>query len=183
MWPRPQSVLPVHTSKIIFVAFVQSLSHIRLPATPWTHQVFPSFTISQSLFRLMPFESVMLSISLILWCPSPLALNFSQHQDLSQLVSFAHQVAKVLKLQLQHQSVQWYSGFISYRMDWFDLLSSRDSRVSPMPQFKSISSVLSLLMVQFSHPYMTIGKAGALTIWTSISKVLSLLFNMLCMFA
>ena len=86
-----------------------------------------------------------LSIYVILWCPSPLVLNFSQHQDLSQLVSFAHQVAKVLKLQLQHQSVQWYSGFISYRMDWFDLLSPRDSRVSPTPQFESISSVLSLL--------------------------------------
>ena len=79
------------------------------------------------------------------FAPSPLALNLSQHQCVFQWVSFAHQVAKVLKLQLQHQYFQWYLVFISYMMDWFDLLSPRDSRVSPTPQFKSISSVLSLL--------------------------------------
>ena len=79
------------------------------------------------------------------FAPSPLALNLSQHQCLFQWVSFAHQVAKVLKLKLQHLYFQWYLEFISYMMDWFDLLSPRDSRVSPTPQFKSISSVLSLL--------------------------------------
>ena len=115
-----------------------------LPESVQTHALWVSDAIYLS-HPLMPLSS----------CP-----QFFPASGSFPLVSFAHQVAKVLKLQLQHQSVQWYSGFISYRMDWFDLLSSRDSRVSPMPQFKSISSVLSLLMVQFSHPYMTIGKAG-----------------------
>ena len=54
---------------------------------------------------------------------SPPAFNLSQHQGLSQWVSFSHQVAKVLELQLQHQSFQWRFGLISFRIDWFDLLA------------------------------------------------------------
>ena len=74
-----------------------------------------------------------------------------------------------------------YSGLIYFRMNWLDLLGPRDSQESsPTPQFKSInSSVLSFLIVQHSHPYMTTGKAIALTIWTFVGKVMSLLFNML----
>ena len=56
--------------------------------------------------------------------PPPFAVNPSQYQNLFQWVSSLHQVAKVLELQLQHQSFQWkYSGLISFRFDWFDLLS------------------------------------------------------------
>ena len=80
-------------------------------------------------------------------CPSPPALNLSQHQGLFQWVSSLHQVAKVLEFQLQHQSFQW-----TPRTDLEDGLvgspcSSRDSQESsPTPQFKSInSSVLSFL--------------------------------------
>ena len=62
-----------------------------------------------------------------------------------------------------------YSGLISFRTDWFDLLAvqPRDSLTSsPAPQFESInSSVLSLLMVQLSHPYMTTGKNHSLDYW------------------
>ena len=54
---------------------------------------------------------------------SPFAFNLSQHQGLIQWISFLHQVAKVLKLQLQCQSFQWYSALISFRIDWFDLLA------------------------------------------------------------
>ena len=53
--------------------------------------------------------------------PSLLALSLSQHQGLSEWVSSLHQVAKVLELQPQHQSFQWYSGLISFRIDWLDL--------------------------------------------------------------
>ena len=67
-------------------------------------------------------------------------------------------------------------------MDWLDLLTSpKDSQgSSPTPQFKSINSlVLSFLYSQLSYPHMTTGKTIALTIWTFVSKVMSLLFNML----
>ena len=55
--------------------------------------------------------------------PSPTAFNLSQHQDLFKWVSSLHQVAKVLEFQLQHQSSNEYSGLISFRMDWLDLLA------------------------------------------------------------
>ena len=67
-------------------------------------------------------------------------------------------------------------------MDWFDLLAAKENsqEFSPTPQFKNINSLtLSFLPVQLSHPYMTTGKTIVLTRWTFVSKVTSLLFNML----
>ena len=58
----------------------------------------------------------------LLLCHSPFAFNVSQHQGLIQWIDFL-QVAKVLKLQLQRQSFQWYLALISFRIDWFDLLA------------------------------------------------------------
>ena len=55
--------------------------------------------------------------------PSPPAFNLSQYQSLFQWVSYLHQVAKVLELQLQHQSFQWIFRTDSFRVDWFDLLA------------------------------------------------------------
>ena len=90
---------------------VQSLSHVQLFATPWTaaHQASLSITTSWSLLKLTSIKSVMPSNHLTLCClsPSPPALNLSQHQGLFKWVTSSHQVAKVLELQLQHQSFQW----------------------------------------------------------------------------
>ena len=114
--------------------------------------------------------------------PSPLALNLSQHQGLFQWVSSSHQVAKVLEFQLQHQSFQWlfrtdflYDGLVGFPC------SPRDFQESSLaPQFKSInSSVLTFFIVQLSHPYIITEKTIALTGWTFVGKVMSLLFNML----
>ena len=80
--------------------------------------------------------------------PSPLAFNPSKHQGLFKWVSSSHQVTKVLEFQLQHQSFGEYSGLISFRMDWLDLLTVQGTprESSPTLQFKSInSSVLSFL--------------------------------------
>ena len=91
-------------------SWVQLLSGVRLFATPWTAacQASLSITISRSSLRLTSIESVMpIQKSHPLSSPSPPALNLSQHQDLFQWVSSSHQVAKVLELQLQHQSFQW----------------------------------------------------------------------------
>ena len=71
---------------------------------------------------------------------------------------------------------------ISFRIDWFDLLAVQRTFKSffPTPQLKSINSlVFGLLYVKFSHPYMTTEKIIALTIWTFVGKVMSLLFNIL----
>ena len=75
-----------------------------------------------------------------------------------------------------------YSWLISIRIDWLDLsCRPRDSQVSPpIPEFKSTNAWHSaFFVVQFSHPYMTTGKTKALTRWTLVGKVMSLLFNML----
>ena len=75
--------------------------------------------------------------------PSPAAFNLSQHQGLFQQVSSSHQVAKVLELQLQHQSFQWIfrTDFLQDWLIWFPC-SPRDSQESaPTPQFKSIISL------------------------------------------
>ena len=90
--------------------------------------------------------------------PSPPAFNLSHHQDHFQWVSSLHQVVKVLKLQLQHQSFQWIVR-VDFLQDWpvRSPCCPRDSQESsPSPQFESIiSSVLSLLYGQLSHLYMT----------------------------
>ena len=75
-----------------------------------------------------------------------------------------------------------YSGLISFRMDWLDLLAFQGTVKSLLQHHSSKSSILwrsALFMVQFSHPYMTTGKTIALTRQTLVGKVMSLLFNML----
>ena len=77
-----------------------------------------------------------------------------------------------------------YSGFISFRIDWFDLLAVQWTLKSLLQHHSSKASILwhSTFMVQLSHPYMTIGKIIALTIWTFFGKEMSLLFNALSRF-
>ena len=140
-------------SPLILLQFssVQSLSHVRLLATPWiaARQASLSITNSRSSLRLTSIESVMPSSHLILCRPLLLLPTIPpQHQSLFQWVNSSHEMAKVLEFQLYHHSFQ--------RNPRADLLqnglvgspcSPRDSRESsPTPQFKSInSSVLSFL--------------------------------------
>ena len=75
-----------------------------------------------------------------------------------------------------------YSGLISFRIDWFDLRAVQQTLKSLLQHHSSKASIpwhSTLLIVQLSHPYITTGKKTALTRWTFISKVMSLLFNML----
>ena len=113
--------------------------------------------------------------------PSFPAFNLSQHQGLFQWVSPLHHVARILEL--QHQSLQWiYSELISFRVDWFDLLALQRTLKSHLQHHSSKASILyrsAFFMVQHSHPYMTNGKNIALMRRTFVSKVMSLLFNML----
>ena len=75
-----------------------------------------------------------------------------------------------------------YSGLISFRMDWLDLLAVQRTHKSLLQHHSSKALILwgsAFFMVQLSHPHMTTGKAIALTTWTFAGKVMSLLFNML----
>ena len=131
------------------------------------------------------------SCPFIQWCnptisssvsPFPPAFSFSKHQGLFQWVSFSHQVANVLELQLQQQSFQWTFKVISFRIDWFDLLAVQGTLKSLLQHHSLKASVLrcsAFFIVQLSHPYMTTGKTIALTIRTFVGKVKPLLFNTL----
>ena len=82
-----------------------------------------------------------------------------------------HQVAKVLKFQLQHQSFQWKLGLISFRMDWFDPFAVQGTLESLLQHHSSEASIIrhsAFFIVQISHPYMTTGKTRALTIQTFV---------------
>ena len=87
---------------------------------------------------------------------------------------------KVLELQLQHQSSDEYSGLISFRIDWFDLLAIQGAFKSLIQHHNLKASILqcsAFLIVQLSYPYMTTGKTLALTRRTFVGKVMSLFFN------
>ena len=121
----------------------------------------------------------------LLSSPSPPALNLSQHQGLFKWVSSSHQVDKVLEYHFQHQSFHEYSGLISFRMDWLDLLAAQGTLKSLLQHHSSKVSILqcsAFFVVQLSHPYMTTGKTIALTKQTFVGKVMSVLFNMLSRF-
>ena len=79
-----------------------------------------------------------------------------------------------------------YSGLISFRIDWFDLLAVQGTLKSLLQQHSSNPSILqcsAFFIIQLSHPYMTTGKTIALTRWTFVDKVMSLLLNMLSRFS
>ena len=118
--------------------------------------------------------------------PSPPAPNPSQHQGLSQWVSSSHQVAKVLKsFSFSISPSNEHPELISFRMDLLDLLAVQGTLKSLLQQHSSKASILwrsAFFTVQFSHPYMTTRETIALTRWTFVDQVMSLLFNMLSRF-
>ena len=87
----------------------------------------------------------------------------------------------MLELQLQHPTNE-YSGLISFRIDWFDLLAVQGTLKSLIQHQSSKASILrhsAFFMIQLSHQYMTAGKTTALTMWSFVGKVMSLVFNTL----
>ena len=164
---------------------VQSISHVRLFVTPWAtaHQASLSITNSWSLLKLMSIALVMPSNHLILCCPLiippsifPSIMVFSNesvlHVRWPTYWSFSFNISPSNE----------YSGLISFQIDWFDLLAVQGT-VKSLPQHHSSkASILwhsAFFTVQLSHPYMTTGKTIALTRWTFVGKVMSLLLNML----
>ena len=104
---------------------------------------------------------------------------------LFQWVRSSHQVAKWLEFQLQHQSFQWIFRTNFLGIDWLDLLAVLGTPKSLLQHHSSRASILqgsAFFMVQLSHLYMNTRKTIALTRWTFVGKVMSLLFNMLSRF-
>ena len=159
---------------------VQSLSHLRLFVTPWTaaHQASLSFIISQSLLKLMSIELVMPSNHLIL-CHSLLLLPsiFPSISVFSNESALPIKWPKCWSFSFSISSSNDYSGLISFRMDWFDLLAVQGTLKSLLQHHSSKASVLwhsSFFMVQLSHLYLATGKTTALR--TFVGKVMSLLY-------
>ena len=115
--------------------------------------------------------------------PSPSAFNLSQHQGLFQWVSSSRQVARVLwSFSFNTSPSNGYSGLISFRIDWLDLLAVQETLKSLLQHHSLKASILqcsAFFIAQLSHPYMTTGNTIALTRSTFVGKAMSLLFNML----
>ena len=138
---------------------VQSLSHVRLFATSWTATCQASLSInnSQSLLKLMSFESVMPSNHLILCHPLLLPASIFPSIWVFSNESALHiRWSKYCSFSFSVSPSNGYSGLIHFRMDWLDLLAVQGTlRSSPTPQFKSISS--SALSFLYSPTLTSIG--------------------------
>ena len=163
---------------------VQSLSCVQLFATPWTaaRQASLSIINSQSLHKLISIELVMPSNQLILCRPLlPLSIFPS-------IRVFSNESVLHIKWPMYWcfcfsiSPSNEYSGLISFRRDWLDLLAVQGTLESLPQHHSSKVSILrhsAFFIIQLSHPYMTTGKTVALIRWTFVGKIMSLLFNML----
>ena len=175
-------------NKVYQFSSVQSLSHVRLFGTPWTTACQASLFItnSWSLLKLKSYESVMLSNHLMLCHPLLLLPSVFPSIRLFSNESVLHmRWPKYWSFSYSISPSNEYSGLISFRMDWLDLLDVQETLRSLRQHHTSNSSKASVLrcsaffIVQLSLPYMTTGKTKALTRWTFVDKVMSLLFNMI----
>ena len=165
MWTFPEGPFPQ-------VSSVQLLSHVRLFATPWTaaRQASLSTTNSWSLIKLMSTESMMPSNCLILCHPLLLLPSIFPSIRVFSNESILHiRLPKYWSFSFSIHPANVYSGFISFRMDWLDLLAVQGTLKSLLQHHNSKASILwrsAFFIVQLSHPHMTIGKTIALTRWT-----------------
>ena len=136
----------------------------------------------RSLFKLMPIESVMPSSHLILCCLLVLLPSiFPSIRVFSNESALRIRWPKFWSFSFSISPSNGYSELISFRMDWLDLLAVQGTLKSLLQHHSSKASILqrsAFFRVHLSHPYMTTGKTIALTRWTFVSKVISLLFNM-----
>ena len=164
---------------------VQPLSHVRLYVTPWTatHQTSLCITNLRTLLKLMSIESGMPSNRLILSCVPLLLLSlFPSITVISDESALHIRWPKYWSFNFSISPSNECSGLISFRMDWLDLLAVQGTLKSLLQHHSSKASILqrsAFFMVQVSYPYITTGKTIALTRWTFVGKVMSLLFNIL----
>ena len=151
---------------------VQSLSCVQLFATPWTaaHQASLSFTVSQSLLRFMSIKLVMPSNHLILCCTLLLLPSiFPSIRIFCSESALCIRWPKYWNFSFSISPFNDYSGLISFRIDWIDLLDVQGALKSLPQHHNSKASILwrsAFFVVQLSHLYMTTGKTIALIIRT-----------------
>ena len=161
---------------------VQSLSHVRLIATPWTAASQASLSIinSQSLLKLTSIESVMPSNHLILCWPRLLLPSmFPSIRVFSNESVLCIRWPKFWSFSFNISLSNEYSGLISFRMDWLDLLAVQGTLKSLLQHHSSKASILwcsAFFVAQLSHPYTTTGETIALTRQNFADKVMSLFF-------
>ena len=143
-----------------------------------------SITNSQSLLKLMSIESVMPSNHLILCHPLLLPPSiFPSIRVFSKESVLCIRWPKDWSISFSISTSNHYSGLISYRMDWLDLLAVQVTLKSLLQNHSSKASILqhsAFFIVQLSHPYMTIGKTKALTRWPFVGKVMYICFLICC---
>ena len=155
---------------------VQLLSRDWLFETPWiaSFQASLSFTISQNLLKLMSIESVMPSNHLILYHLLLLLPSISPtNRVFSNESALWIRWPKYWNFSFKISPSNEHPGWISFRMDWLDLLSIQGALNSSLQYHSSKASILqysAFFIVQISHPYMTTGKTIALTRWTLLAK-------------
>ena len=164
---------------------IQSLSRVQLFATPWTAacQASLSITNSWSPPKSRSIESVMPSNHLILCHPLFLLPSiFPSIRVFSNESALCIRWPKYWSFSFNISPSKEHPGLISFRMDWLDLLAVQGTLKSLLQHHSSKASILlhsAFFIVHLSHPYTTTGKTIALTRWTFVGKVMSLLFNML----
>ena len=172
----------------IAIHSVQLFSHVRLFVTPWTtaRQASLSITNSRSLPKLMSIESVMPSNHVILFYPLLLLPSiFPNIRVFLNESALRIRWPKYWSFSFNISPSSEHPGPISLRMDWLDLLAVQGTLKSLLQHHSSKASILqhsAFFIVQLSHPYMTTGKTIALTRWTFVDEVMSLLLNMLSRF-
>ena len=153
--------------------------------TSWTaaRQASLSITNSRSLLKLMSIESVMAPNHLILCHPLLVPPSiFPSIRVFSNESALHSKWPKYWSFSFSISPSNEYSGLISSRIDWFDLLAVQVTLKSLLQHYSLKASILQLsafFMVQLSHLYTTTGKTIALTIWTFVGKMMYLLFNTL----
>ena len=168
---------------IVQFSLVSSLNCVQLFATPWTAacQASLSITNSQSLLKLMSIKSVMPSNHLILCHPFLLLPSIFPSIRVFSSDSVLHiKWPKYWSFSFIISPSNEYSELISFRIDWFDILAVQGTLKSLLQPHTLKASVLqcsAFFMAQLSHLYITPGKTTALTLWTFVSEVMSLLFN------
>ena len=170
---------------MIFIYYCSVAKLCATLMTPWTtaHKSFLSFTMSRNLLKFMSIEVVMPSSHLILCCPLLLLPSiFSSIRAFSNESALHIRWPKYWSFSFSISPSSEYSGLISFRIDWFALLAVQEILRSLLQHHSSKASILwhsAFFMVQLLHPFMTTGKTIALTIWTFVGKLMSLLYNML----
>ena len=193
LFSHSNSVYNQHFANFLKLQFIyffnspfSSVQLLWLFVTPWTAacQASLSITNSQSVLKLMSIESVMPSNHLIfcylLLLPPSIfpSIGVCSNESVLRI-----RWPKYWSFSFSISPSNEYSGLISFRLDWLDLLAVQGTRKSLLQHRSSKASILwhsAFFIVQLSHPYRTTGKAIALTRWTFVGKVMSPFFNMLC---